>query len=86
MQVKKILADRHDVKKILDESDLYMSSLYPDESNHMTSVSSLMQENTSLFGVFSNEVLAGVGAVKILDNEINNSGGNGMWRIFRHNV
>ena len=70
MQVKKILADRHDVKKILDESDLYMSSLYPDESNHMTSVSSLVKENTSLFGVFSNEVLAGMGAVKIFDNEI----------------
>ncbi|MCO4838417.1 MAG: GNAT family N-acetyltransferase [Oceanospirillaceae bacterium] len=70
MQVKKIQADRPDVKNILDESDRYMSSLYPDESNHMTSVLSLMQENTALFGFFSNEVLAGIGAVKIFHNEI----------------
>lgn len=64
MQIRKITEERDDVQYLLNESDRYMRSLYPDESNHMESLSALLAGNTDLIGVFQEERLAGIGAVK----------------------
>jgi len=55
---------RDDVQSLLNESDTYMQSLYPDESNHMVSLSNLLNEHTNLIGVMIGDELAGIGAVK----------------------
>ena len=66
MQIRKITEEREDVQHLLNESDLYMQALYPDESNHMESVSALLADNTDLIGVFQEDSLVGIGAVKRL--------------------
>lgn len=64
MKVIKITEEREDVQRLLNESDLYMQALYPDESNHMETQSALLNNNTDLIGVFLEDELAAIGAVK----------------------
>ncbi len=66
MKVISITQERDDVQRLLNESDLYMQALYPDESNHMLSLSHLLNESTDLIGVIVEDELAGIGAVKRL--------------------
>lgn len=64
MEIRKITKERSDVQHLLNESDLYMQALYPDESNHMETQSSLLKNNTDLIGIFLEDELAAIGAVK----------------------
>ncbi|EAQ67642.1 hypothetical protein MED121_16984 [Marinomonas sp. MED121] len=69
MQIRKITEEREDVQHLLNESDLYMQALYPDESNHMESVSALLADHIDLIGVFQEDSLVGIGAVKRLSTD-----------------
>ena len=64
MEIRKITKERSDVQHLLNESDLYMQALYPDESNHMETQSSLLNDRTDLIGIFLEDELAAIGAVK----------------------
>lgn len=64
MEIRKITKERSDFQHLLNESDLYMQTLYPDESNHMETQSSLLNDRTDLIGIFLEDELAAIGAVK----------------------
>lgn len=69
MYIQKIMPNRDDVRGILSASDDYMYSLYPPETNNLESEDSLMKENVHLVGAFVRGALAGIGAVKMMDDE-----------------
>jgi putative acetyltransferase len=54
---------------LLDESDVYMASLYPPQSNHLEGVEALQQANVLFVGACIGEDLAGCGAVKTLSDD-----------------
>jgi putative acetyltransferase len=58
--------DPHDTAAatLLAQSDAYMSSLYPPESNHMESTTGLSQPHVLFLGAWTGDTLAGCGAVK----------------------
>ena len=59
-----------DVTKLLKESDAFMASLYPPESNYMLSAEALAKESVSLMGWYNDETLSGIAAlVKAEDDE-----------------
>lgn len=49
-------------------SNAYMQALYPAESNHLESVAALQSANVLFLGAYVNGILAGCGAVKLLDD------------------
>lgn len=51
---------------LLAQSDAYMASLYPPESNHMESAAGLSQPHVLFLGAWLDDTLAGCGAVKCL--------------------
>lgn len=53
--------------RLLELSDRYMASLYPPESNHIESVNDLNKPNVIFLGCYVDEVLAGCGAVKVIE-------------------
>lgn len=53
------------VRAILRQSDAYMASLYPSESNHMESEDALARPDLHFFGVWIGATVAACGAVKI---------------------
>ncbi len=55
-----------EVLLLLRQSDEYMASLYPPESNHMESVEGLRQPNVGFFGAMVDGKVAGCGGVKIM--------------------
>lgn len=54
---------------LLALSDAYMASLYPSESNHMESAQALAGDQVVFVGLYDGELLAGCGAVKIMDDD-----------------
>ena len=57
------------VRVLLEQSDAYMATLYPPESNHMEDVESLRQQNVYFVGASIDAVIAGCGAVKTLRDD-----------------
>jgi putative acetyltransferase len=51
---------------LLDQSDAYMATLYPPQSNHMEGVEALQQANVLFVGACIGADLAGCGAVKTM--------------------
>ena len=49
---------------LLAQSDAYMASLYPAESNHMESIAGLSRPHVLFLGAWRDGTLAGCGAVK----------------------
>jgi putative acetyltransferase len=54
--------------RLLNLSERYMESLYPPESNHIESVADLKKPNVVFLGCYVHDVLAGCGAVKIVEH------------------
>lgn len=54
---------------LLDESDAYMATLYPPQSNHMEGVEALRQANVLFVGACIGAELAGCGAVKTMHDD-----------------
>ncbi|MGB0446512.1 MAG: GNAT family N-acetyltransferase [Pseudomonadales bacterium] len=65
ISIKQIDPNRDDVDILLKESDKYLRSLYPDESNHLDYADELSKPNYILLGAFRNDSLLGIGAVKL---------------------
>lgn len=66
MRVHVSSLDPHDAAAapLLAQSDAYMASLYPAESNHMESPAGLAQPHVLFLGAWLDGTLAGCGAVK----------------------
>jgi putative acetyltransferase len=58
------------VDELLRQSTAYASSLYPAESNHLDDATELSQDNVYLVGVFCQDALVGMGAVKRLAHDV----------------
>ena len=58
-----------DAARLTEQSDQYMESLYPAESNHLESPEALQKPNVSFFGAYVGEDLVGCGAVKVLSDD-----------------
>jgi putative acetyltransferase len=56
-------------RALLDQSDAYMATLYPPQSNHMEGVEALQQANVLFVGASLGAALAGCGAVKTLRDD-----------------
>ena len=69
MHIKSIEPQHPGVQPLIIESDLYMASLYPSESNHMESIQALALSNIFFIGGFVDDLLVACGAVKILDDD-----------------
>ncbi len=52
---------------LIRELDLYQSSLYPPESNHLDSVEELTRPHVRFLGAYDADTLLGCGAVKLMD-------------------
>jgi putative acetyltransferase len=63
--IKPIDPIREDVNILLNKSDKYLRSLYPDESNHLDYADELSKPNCILLGAFRDDSLLGIGAVKL---------------------
>lgn len=63
--IKPIDPIREDVNILLNKSDKYLRSLYPDESNHFDYADELSKPNCILLGAFRDDSLLGIGAVKL---------------------
>jgi putative acetyltransferase len=57
------------VRLLLEQSDAYMATLYPPESNHMEDVEALRQHNVLFVGASIDAELAGCGAVKTMRDD-----------------
>jgi putative acetyltransferase len=62
--------DDPDVVALVAESDAYLSSLYPPESNHAESTEALVGENAAFFVAYIGEQLVGCCAVKIAEEDV----------------
>ena len=69
MKIQILSPDNEQAKRLLDQSDELMASLYPSESNHLDGAEALKQPNVLFVGAFTVEELAGCGAVKILADD-----------------
>ena len=58
-----------DVVALAAESDAYLNSLYPPESNHAESIETLMKADAAFFGGYIDEELVACGAAKILGDD-----------------
>jgi putative acetyltransferase len=56
-------------RALLDQSDAYMATLYPPQSNHMEGVEALRQANVFFVGACIGADLAGCGAVKTMRDD-----------------
>lgn len=68
MKIVSINPDNPDVLNLLRQSDEYMASLYPPESNHMESVADLKKPNVTFFCAILGGIVAGCGGVKLLSD------------------
>jgi putative acetyltransferase len=57
--------DQDDVRKLLQQLDAHMSSLYPAESNHLLGIEALLQPDIRFFVARRNGTARGCGALKL---------------------
>ena len=70
MQIEQISPARADVRGLIRQSDEHLAKLYPPESNHLESSDDLTKLNVLMLGAFSGGALVGIGAVKILVEDV----------------
>lgn len=68
-EIKTISPFRNDVSELIDQANEYMSALYPAESNHFDDPAVLSKPNVCFLGLFNENRLIGIGAVKILTDD-----------------
>lgn len=69
MQIQALDPHSEAALSLLAQSDAYMASLYPAESNHLESPQALAQPQVHFIGVWLAEWLAACGAVKVVEDE-----------------
>ncbi|MEH0022060.1 MAG: GNAT family acetyltransferase [Desulfobacter sp.] len=67
IRIEQVSPDAPDVLALIRSLDTYQESLYPSESNHLDGLDTLMQPNVIMMGAREGNVLAGIGAVKVMD-------------------
>ncbi|MEM7763357.1 MAG: GNAT family N-acetyltransferase [Pseudomonadota bacterium] len=55
---------------LVKQSDVYLESLYPPESNHAQPIAALMTDDAAFFGAYVDNVLAACGGVKFCDDDV----------------
>ena len=70
MRIEQISPARADVRDLIRQSDEHLAELYPPESNHLESSDDLTRLNVLMLGVFNDGALIGIGAVKILVDDV----------------
>ena len=70
MKILAISPQRDDVSMLLEQARDYAENLYPGGSVHNQSAAQLSRPNVHVIGVFEQQVLAGIGAVKMLDHDL----------------
>ena len=70
MQIEQISPARADVRELIRQSDEHLAKLYPPESNHLESSDDLTRLNVLMLGAFIDNTLIGIGAVKILVDDV----------------
>lgn len=68
MIIEVISPRRDDVKSLINQADQLMLAMYPPESNHLDGIDELSGPNVCFVGAYMDDELAGIGAVKILDD------------------
>lgn len=66
MNINLIDPGHSEVLELLRQSDEYMASLYPPESNHMESLEGLRRPNVGFYGAIIDGEVVGCGAVKVM--------------------
>jgi putative acetyltransferase len=69
MNIAKIDPADPRVRVLLEQSDAYMATLYPPQSNHMEHVEALRQQNVFFIGASIDADIAGCGAVKTMHDD-----------------
>ncbi len=69
MQLQVISPLRDDVRALIAQLDQSMADRYPAESNHFDAIEVLAQSNVHFLGLFEDEFLVAVGAVKKMDDD-----------------
>lgn len=69
MKIAPISPLREDVKQLIEASDKLLNARYPGESNHLDDISTLSKQNVYFLGYFEDDLLVGIGAVKILSDD-----------------
>jgi putative acetyltransferase len=69
MNIAKIDPADPRVRVLLEQSDAYMATLYPPQSNHMEDVEALRQPNVFFVSASIDADVAGCGAVKTMDDD-----------------
>jgi len=70
MHIEQISPARADVRGLISQSDEQLAELYPPESNHLESTDDLSRLNVLVLGAFNDGALVGIGAVKILVEDV----------------
>jgi putative acetyltransferase len=67
--IEVINPQRDDVKCLINQADSLMLAMYPPQSNHLDGIDELSASNVCFVGAFIKGQLAGIGAVKIQDDD-----------------
>ena len=69
-KLKILQVDPHieDAKQLVAKLDEYHKSLYPDESNHLDTITELSAQNVTFVVAYFANIAVGCGAVKVIDN------------------
>jgi len=70
MHIEQVSPARADVRDLIRLSDEHLAKLYPPESNHLESSDDLSRLNVLMLGAFNDGTLVGIGAVKILVEDV----------------
>lgn len=69
MKILPVDPGRRDVQALIAEADAQMVALYPPQSNHLDDIGELSRPGVYFVGAFVNQRLAGIGALKRLEND-----------------
>ena len=67
MQIHSIQIISADITGLVQQSQHYQAALYPAESIHQEDAQALLATNIYFIGAYQEQVLLGIGAVKIID-------------------
>ena len=70
MEIRRLLGTPNSaVVAVVEQSDQYLESLYPPESNHAEPLEALLEENSAFFVCYVGDDVAGCGGVKIIEGD-----------------
>jgi putative acetyltransferase len=70
MDIRVISLEGEAVSAFLAQATAYAANLYPSESNHLDGAAELSKPNVRFLGAFIGNELAGIGAVKVLCDDV----------------